>query len=62
MDTISIYIDSNNFAYDLGVIKETTETIHAVGMYGDEYRIHKDTKDVFKNDKYMGVARTLDRY
>lgn len=42
-----------NFAYNLNVTKENSKSIYAEGMYGDEYRIEKSSKRVFKNGKQI---------
>ena len=60
MKKISFYIDNNNFAYDTDYIKENSKSIYSEGMYGDEYRIEKNTNKVFKNQKYIGTAQTVE--
>ena len=42
-----------NFAYNLNVIKENRKSIYAEGMYGDVYKVEKESKRVFKNGKQI---------
>ena len=42
-----------NYAYNLDVTKENNKSIYAEGMYGDEYKIEKKSKRVFKNSKQI---------
>ena len=56
MTTLNFFIDNNNYAYDTEIVKETSKSIYSEGMYGDEYRIEKNTMKVFKNQKYIGTA------
>ena len=53
---VNFYINQNCFAFYTDFEKETSKSIYSIGMYGDEYRIEKATKKVFKNKKFIGIA------
>lgn len=59
MTTISFYINENTFAYDTEILNENSKSIYSEGIYGDIYRIEKDSKRIFKNKKYIGTALTI---
>lgn len=56
---LDFYIDTNNFAYDTEIVKETSKSIYSVGMYGDIYRVEKATNKVYRNQQYIGCAVSI---
>ena len=51
-----------NFAYYLDFIKENSKSVYAEGIYGDIYRIEKESKKVYINGNFKGVATRLNVY
>ena len=51
LDISNIDGDYLRFAYNLEITRENTRSIWAVGMYGDTYRVNKNTNAVYKNGK-----------
>lgn len=48
------------FAYSLDIVKENSRSIYAKGMYDNEYRIEKKSKNVFLDG--VKVADTCTYY
>lgn len=53
VDIHSMNSNYQRFAFDLDVIKENSKSIYAKGMYGDIYRIEKNTAKVYFNGELI---------
>ena len=49
-------MNGDGFAYDLEITKENGRSIWAIGMYGDTYRVNKNTNAVYKNGKKIATT------
>ena len=58
VDINSMNGDYLRFAYNLDFVKENSKSIYAEGMYGDVYRIEKETTRVYKNGKQIAESST----